>query len=61
MSLAFKRHSFMNQPSVKGRDELAIISLKAKIALTAFLLDIYWRAYFFVCTVMILCALVFLS
>ena len=29
----------MNKPSVKGRDDLAIISLKAKLALTAFLLD----------------------
>ena len=39
MSLAFKRHSFINKPSVKGGDDLAIISLKAKLALTAFLLD----------------------
>ena len=30
ISLVFKRHSFMNKPSVKGRDDLAIISLKQR-------------------------------
>ena len=49
MSLAFKRHSFMNKPSVKGRDDLAIISLKVKLALTAFLLDRLMLASILLC------------
>ena len=39
ISRAFKQHSFMNKPSVKGRDDLAIISLIAKLTLTKFSFD----------------------